>query len=411
MSQADVHTALAAYLQPRLDQYLDLLRRMVSINSFTANPAGVNALGELTAAAFTPLGFTPQFVPAAHPAYGRHVVLTRPGRTGRTIGLVSHLDTVFPPEEEQQHSFGWRVEGDRLYGPGTVDIKGGTVVMLLVLEALRAVAPDAFADVTWVVLLNAAEEVLAPDFGDLCLRALGREALACLVFEGGRLGGECSLVAARKGRAVYHVQAVGRSAHAGNHHVRGANAVVAMAQTVQRIAKLTDYERHLTFNVGRVQGGTVANRVPHFAEAQIEMRAFAPDVFADGVRGMLALGGPSEVGSADGDFRCHVQIDVVTQTAPWPRNEGTDWLLEFWRVAAAALGLRVVTEERGGLSDGNWTWQHVPTLDGLGPSGGNMHCSERSADGSKDQEFVLASSFVPKATLNAVALLRLLEAV
>ena len=66
-------------------------------------------------------------------------------------------------------------------------------------------------------------------------------------------------------------------------------------------------------------------------------------------------------------------------------------------------------EERGGLSDGNLIWDAVPTLDGLGPWGDNDHCSERSPDGLKDQEYVEPGSFAPKAALTIKALLRLLQ--
>ena len=63
-----------------------------------------------------------------------------------------------------------------------------------------------------------------------------------------------------------------------------------------------------------------------------------------------------------------------------------------------------------GLSDGNLTWQTIPTIDGLGPAGGNSHCSERSPDGSKEQEYVTVSSYVPKALLNVMAIKKLIEA-
>jgi glutamate carboxypeptidase len=66
--------------------------------------------------------------------------------------------------------------------------------------------------------------------------------------------------------------------------------------------------------------------------------------------------------------------------------------------------MKTVEEARGGLSDGNWLWNYLPTLDGLGPTGANTHCSQRSADGLKDQEYVSISSFVPKAVLNLTAL-------
>ena len=91
------HIQFEDYLTQNLPDYLDMLRRMVAINSFTANPAGVDALGQLTAEMFAPLGFTADTVPSVNPEFGRHLVLTRPGQSGRKIGLVTHLDTVFPP--------------------------------------------------------------------------------------------------------------------------------------------------------------------------------------------------------------------------------------------------------------------------------------------------------------------------
>ena len=409
----DLYQQLPGYLQHHEAFYLDLLRQMVSINSFTANAAGVNAVGDLTAAAFADLGFTAEKVQSANPAYGRHLVLTRPATSlsgeAPKIGLVSHLDTVFPPEEEAQNGFAWRQEGDRCYGPGTVDNKGGTVVLYMTLAALQALAPEACDAVTWVVLIDASEERDAFDFQNLCLERLAGNTLACLIYEGGHVeDGAFTAVVARKGMAIYHVTVEGKSAHAGSAHEEGANAIVQLADTVQRIAALTDYSRGLTFNVGRVTGGTVTNRVPHLAETWVEMRAFSPEVFSQGVAAMLALAGQPMVRSADGSFACRVGIEVIEQTPPWPRNPATDRLLAVWQEAGAALGQQVIPEERGGLSDGNPLWPVFPILDGLGPVGANAHRSEQSADGSKEQEYVLASSLMPKAVLDAAAILRLL---
>lgn len=390
---------------------------MVAVNSFTANPAGVNALGELTAEAFAALGFTSDFVPARDPRYGRHLVLTRPGAAAEDgqpapiIGLISHLDTVYPAAEEEANDFVWRVVGDRIYGPGTVDIKGGTVMIRMVLDGLRACYPELFKQMTWHVLLNAAEEVLAPDFGELCRRVLGPDALAALVFEGGDVeGGRYMLVTARKGMARYDITVEGRSAHAGSDHLRGANAVVQLADVVRAVADLTDYDRDLTFNVGTIAGGTVVNRVPHRAVARVEMRAFDPDVFEDGVARMLALNDYCSVRSPDDGYPCQVRVELEGRWAPWPGNDATYGLLAVWNAAAAETGMAAVARQaRGGLSDGNWLWDYVPTIDGLGPEGDNAHSSERSPDGGKDQEYVLASSFVPKALLNITAIARLIE--
>lgn len=394
-----------------LPEALEWLRRMVSVNSFTGNREGVNALGRLTAECFAPLGFAAEFVPSVNPAYGDHLVLTRPGRTPRSLALISHLDTVFPPEEEARNQFHWQPEGDRIYGPGTHDIKGGTVMMWLLLRVLVEVAPSALDAVTWKLFLNSSEEVFSPDFGELCRARFTPGTLAALVFEAeGRLGEESLLVVARKGRAAWRVAVTGRGAHAGAKPHLGANAIVQLGRTIQQIAALDDAARDLTFNVGRIAGGMGLNRVPHEAVAEGEFRAFRPEVFEQARRDLLALAGPGTVGSRADGFRCHVQIEITSESRPWPRNPATDRLAELWRQCGAELGLAVGLQERGGLSDGNWIWDAVPTLDGLGPWGDNDHCSERSADGSKLPEYVERSSFVPKAVLNAAATLRLINA-
>jgi len=400
---------LQEYLKSYLPFHLDLLRQMVEINSFTANPLGVNALGDLTAAAFADLDFSVEKVQCAAPGYGRHLVLTRPGQSEHKIGLVSHLDTVFPPDEEREQNFVWRPDGDRIYGPGTMDIKGGTVMIYMMLAALKELLPQLFDEITWVVLLNAAEETVVEDFPELCLQRLAGKCLACLVFEAGFLEEKRALVVvARQGMALYRVKVEGRAAHAGSNHPQGASAVVQLARTIQQIDSLTDYERNITFNVGTIAGGTVLNRVPHYAVASGEMRAFSPDVYEAGLAQLLALPDQASVRSPEDDFPCRIDINVIHQTPPWPRNPATDRLLSIWQQAAGQIGMQVFPEERGGLSDGNQIWSDIPTIDGLGPAGRNAHCSEQSVNGSKEQEYVIVSSFVPRALLNILAVLNLI---
>jgi glutamate carboxypeptidase len=399
---------LQNYFTENLPRFIDILRQMVTTNSFTANAKGVNTVADITAQNFVQLGFKDERVPAANPDFGKHQVLTRAGKSNKVIGLISHLDTVFPVDEEIANNFSWQVEGDRIYGPGTNDIKGGTVVAYMVMEALKEFYPEAFDEITWVVLINAAEERWSFDFGTLCRQRLGPEALAALVFEAGYMDdGIFSLVAARKGMAIYDIHIEGKSAHAGNGHKAGANANIQMAQVIQKIADLTNYDQDLTFNVGVLNGGTVPNRVPHFATARGEMRTFSQDIFDKAVTKLLALNDLTPIQSHAGDFACKINIQVIQKNAPWPQNTQTDQLLSLWQETGKELGLTLYREERGGLSDGNQLWDFVPTIDGLGPSGGNAHCSERSPDGSKEQEFCTLSSFVPKAVLNTLAIMKL----
>jgi glutamate carboxypeptidase len=324
------------------------------------------------------------------------------------IGLISHLDTVFPPEEEIKNNFHWRVAGDKIYGPGTEDIKGGTTMIHLVLTAIQNFAPNIFDEITWVILLNSSEEVTSHDFGKLCIDRMGPDPLAALIFEAGtRVENAFSLVTARKGRAVYRIDVEGRAAHAGSHHQRGANAIVQLSETIQKVAALTDHSKQLTFNVATVTGGTVINRVPHFASAEGELRTFEPDIYKSAVKQLLSLNGKGSVISLEDGHSCEVKIEVTQESPPWPRNSNTDKLFSIFNEVARDLGLTMVREERGGISDGNFICHAMPVLDGLGPNGDNGHCSEQSADGSKEQEYIDVLSIVPKAALNTLAILRL----
>jgi len=389
---------------------LEILRQMVGINSYTVNRDGVNRLGRFTAECFAPLGFAAEYVRSTYSEHGDHVILTKPGGSVRSIAMISHLDTVFPPEEEARNNFHWQPEGDRIYGPGTVDIKGGTVMMWLVLSALSELAPEVFDSITWRLFWNSSEERLTHDLAELCRTRLDAHTLAALVFEAeGRLGDEHLLVVARKGRAIWRVTVTGRGAHAGGKHSQGANAIVQLGKTVQKIAALTNYSQDLTFNVGTVSGGTVLNRVPHEAVAEGEFRAFNPEVFKQAKKALIALAGPGEVRSPVDGYPCNVKLEVLDETGPWRRKSQTDRLFELWRQTGEELGMAVGEEARGGLSDANLIWDAVPTLDGLGPWGDNDHCSERSADGSKLPEFVEVTSFLPKAVLNVCAILKLVR--
>lgn len=404
-------SAVRSFIDAQMPATWDLLRQMVGINSWTLNPEGVDRLSKFTAEAFAPLGFTAEFVSSTNPAFGKHLVLTRRGTSSRSLAMVSHLDTVFPPEEEERNNFRWSVEGDRIFGPGTQDIKGGTVMMWLVLKAIQAHAPEVFESITWKLCLNSSEEMYSPDFGVLCRKHFDKGTIAALVFESeGRLGTEHLMVVARKGRATWRVTVNGRGAHAGGKHPQGANAVVQLAELLPRISALTDYKRDLTVNVGAVRGGTVVNRVPHEAVAEGEFRAFGTEVYQDAKDAMLGLTGPGDVRSPVDGFRCEVKAEILTESSPWPRNLETDRIYKFFEEAGTEMGYPVNLQERGGLSDGNLIWDAVPTLDGLGPWGDNDHCSERSADGSKLPEYVEVSGFAPKTELNVLAILKLIAA-
>jgi glutamate carboxypeptidase len=389
--------ALLAHLTSGLPQYLDALRRTVEVNSFTANAAGVDAVGQLTAELFAPLGFATEYVPADNPAFGRHLFLSRGGSSGRRVALVSHLDTVFPPAEEVAHDFRWRQDERNVYGPGVADIKGGTIVALMALNALKAIAPSAFDHFGWLVALDSHEEQMTDDFASKCRARLPQdETAAILVMECGADNERHRLVVMRKGMANFRVAVSGRAAHSGTGYWHGKNAIVEAAALLPRLAAVSDKGRALTVNVGTVRGGTVTNRVPHECVAEGEVRAFDPLVLREGMDELQRI-----VASCP-----PAQLTFTGQLPPWPENGGSNSLLAAYQGAGERLGLGVELERRGGLSDGNLLWPHAPTIDGLGPSGGCVHCSQRGEDG-RGQEYAVKATFARKAALTALVLAEL----
>ena len=409
MSSSASATQLEATLHAHLPAALEFLRRLVEVNSYSINAAGVNENARLIAEQFAPLEFEVHQVPCAAPDSGSHLMLDN-GSEGPCVALISHLDTVFSPAEEAAQDFRWRPEGDRIYGPGTVDIKGGTALIWLMMSALREVEPQLFGATRWVGLWNASEERRAYNFTELCQQTLPADTRACLVFEAGAVNApDFNLIVARKGSGQFRVSVAGRAAHSGSQYEQGANAIHQLARVIDRVMALTNLERGTTVNVGVVRGGTVNNRVPHEAEASVEVRAFDFDHFGEVRDAILAMSGEGDVSAPSDDYLCRIKATLERQNAPWPRNAATQKLLGIWQEAGAPLGWRVHGLDRGGLSDANRLGPLFPTLDGLGPSGGNLHVSERSDDGTKQPEFVLPASLVPKALLNCLALKQLLE--
>ncbi len=385
---------------------LEFLKRLVGINSFTANAAGVEAVARLTAEAFAPLGFSAELAPCSTPGTGPHLFLTRHGTGSEApIVLVTHSDTVFPPEEELLNDFRWdsRPEEGRIYGPGSIDNKGGTVLIWLLLMSLRDCAPEAFEGTSWMVAANAAEEITGDDFGMATAGRCGGKARAVLVFEGGPVDGlNWHIVSSRKGRSTWKLSAAGKAAHAGSKHHEGVNAIDALARALPDIAAQTSAAEERTVNIGMISGGTVVNRVPHEAVAEWECRAVEPAALQRADDFFASLSGTAANGA-------RLTAERTGHTSPWPGGVESEALFHLWHEAAAEMGLKAVSVPRGGLSDANHLWRLAPTLDGLGPCGGNAHCSERTADGSKLPEYLEPETLVPKTVMNALALVKLVR--
>ncbi|MCC6556764.1 MAG: M20/M25/M40 family metallo-hydrolase [Polyangiaceae bacterium] len=376
-------------LSGRTEPMLALIERLVSVNSFTDNPAGGNEVGALLAAEIRGIeGMSARSIPSDR--YAAHWIAESEAARASSEGcaaIVGHLDTVFPPGSFE----GFTRDGDLARGPGVLDMKGGLVVAI---EALRALSlAGALASIPVRLAIVSDEEVGSPE-GAAILRRELRGAACALVLEAGRKGD--AILTARKGTGSLRAIATGKAAHAGNAHEAGANAIWALARFIDRAQGLTDYARGVTVNVGRVSGGQSKNTVPDRAEAALDFRFVR---LADGEAAVEALRAAAAEAAA-GVPGTALALEGGVGRPPLERTEANVALYREYAAHARAAGLGDAEAALvGGGSDASTTAAiGIPSIDGLGPRGAGFH--------TKDERIEIAS-LAPKAEAIAALLLGL----
>ena len=366
-------------LSGRTEAMLGLIERLVLVNSFTDHVEGGNAVGEMLAAEIRAIpGMSARSIPSQR--YASHWIAESEaarGASGGFVGLVGHLDTVFPPGTFE----GFRREGEIARGPGVLDMKGGLVVML---EALRVLSEvGALARIPVRIAIVADEEVGSPEGRPLLQRELAG-ATCALAFEAGRKGD--AIITARKGTGSVRAVARGKAAHAGLYHQDGANAIWALARFIDLAQRLTDYGRGVTVNVGKVSGGQSKNTVPDQAEAHLDFRYVH---LVDGRAPLAALGEAAEAASAE-VRGTSVELHGGVARAPLERTESNVALYREYAACARAVGLGDGEAPLvGGGSDASSTAEiGIPSIDAMGPRGSGFHTKD---------ELIEIASLVPKA--------------
>ena len=352
---------------------LDLTRRAVEVNSYTANIVGVNAVGALLGAAFD--WPTLDQTRVAGTLYGDHLSW-RTRAAGPRILLVGHHDTVFPPG----HFEGWSVQGERATGPGVLDMKGGLAVIW---NAVAAFERLGLLEQLPIAIISVADEEVGSPESRPHLCELARGASCGLVFEAGRAGD--AIVTRRRGTGVLSVHFEGRAAHAGNAHAAGRNALWAMARFIDAAQRMTDYARGSTVNVGLARGGTSSNTVPAQAECAVDLR-FERSADAEALLKALSLAAQDAARSVGAT----VSVSGGANRMPLDRSPASAALYAEYAACARAAGLGAVEHDLvGGGSDANTVATvGVPAIDGLGPRGEGFHTTS---------EWVDMTSFRPKA--------------
>lgn len=332
----------------------------IRTESPTHHAPGVNAMMDLVEGEARDAGIASERI-AGRDGLGDCVVL-RAGATkdSAPLVLVSHLDTVHPVGT-LANDLPVRIEGDRLYGPGVFDMKGGA---WLALQAFRSVIAAGRAARPLVFLFTPDEEIGSPTSRAL-IEHHARGARAVLVTEPAREGGRC--VTGRKGVGRFDVQVEGRPAHSGSKHELGRSAIREAAHQVLAIEAMTDYARGVTTNIGLISGGTAANVIPQKCRFAVDLRVVTE---ADaGVMTAAILG----LKPRDPDVR--VTVTGGMNRPPMERGPAIARLYEEARDLARGVGIDLAELTlTGGGSDGNFTAAiGTPTLDGLGIEGDGAH--------------------------------------
>ncbi|MGZ8692902.1 MAG: M20 family metallopeptidase, partial [Gaiellaceae bacterium] len=297
--------------------------------------------------------------------------------------VVGHMDTVWPLGTLARMPV--RREGDKLFGPGTYDMKAGLVQLVLALRALRAFGLS--PTVMPVVVVNTDEEIGSDD-SERVIRMLARGAERAFVLEGGE-GPDGRLKIARKGVGRFELTVRGRASHAGTSFEQGVSAILELSHQIQRLFALNDPARGITVNVGTVDGGLRPNVVAPEATASVGVRVPTNETAQELERAIRSLQ-PVLAGSSlevDGGFG-------RPPMEPTPRNR---LLLATAQQLGRELGLTLEDAGLvGGGSDANTTSLSTATLDGLGPIGDGGHAAD---------EHVSISSTAERAALLALLLL------
>jgi glutamate carboxypeptidase len=373
-------TELKGRLAERREAAERLLRELVDEPSGSHFREGVARAVERLARELADIGFAVELVKDR--GLPRHLVARRVARDllSPRVLLVGHADTVFPPSDTRRFA----VDGERYRGPGAADMKGGLVVAL---EALRALGPDVLSGLEVEVLVNGDEELGSPHSREL-VRERARGARAALVFENSE--DEAAVIVGRKGLGRATISIRGRAAHAGIEPEKGVSAIVEMAREILAISELADPARGLSVIVGTARGGTSRNTVPAEAEFEVDLR------YREKEDGRRALATILDIVHGRACAGIIPRTDAELHRPPMDPHGAGGALLPQAERCARALGVEIRGIATGGGSDANLTADlGVPTLDGLGVVGGEIHTSE---------EWCLARSVQSRAALAALLL-------
>jgi glutamate carboxypeptidase len=346
-------------LQSYQEELLSRLQLLVNIDSGSGQSEGVEQIMRYLQAWVSDLGFTVSLHPAGQ--YGPNLVASRRGKGHMRLLVVGHVDTVYARGAAITRPF--QIHDGLASGPGIIDMKSGVLMGIYAVKALIDTNFEEYGEIT--LLFNNDEEVGSPGSASLFREIAPRIDIA-LVLEPSRSAEV--ITRARKGADKYVMDVTGVPAHAGAEPHRGRSAVIELAHKMIAVHQLNSMFPGVTFNVTRISSSEPLNVVPDAARCHISVRAYDEHGLSLAYETLEHIARGSSVPGT------HTRLARTRGRVPYTATPEILQLVEEAQQEGQALGLTIVAESKGGVSDANsLVGAGIPTLDSLGPVGGGMH--------------------------------------
>jgi glutamate carboxypeptidase len=346
-------------------ELFSLTRALVETESPSGDETGSRAVVELLASAAAEASCVTAIQRVDAPGFGQHLVVRAFGNQNETsnVLIVGHTDTVHPRGSITDRP--WRVDGNRIYGPGIFDMKANCALAIAVLHVCGDLGIIPNCSVT--LALTCDEEVGSFSGWPLLEKLALASTVRCgLVLEPPVMGG--SVKTGRKGTGMFTMRVQGRAAHAGLDPGKGASAILELARQIERLHALNDLGGGITVNVGVIQGGTRSNVVAAEAVAEIDVRFSTAEELKAIEQAMLR--------TKPFDARVGLTITGGINRPPLERTPAVVELFNLARNIASSMGFELREAQVGGASDGNFlAAMGIPVLDGLGVDGDGAHAA------------------------------------
>lgn len=363
------------YFKSRQGEMVHLLKQLVQRESPSLDKKAVDACAALAISEFRKIGVRISRFPQKGIGDLYTVEYPASGRFGpeKPFLVLTHIDTVWPVGKIATMPF--YISGDRVYGPGVLDMKAGLVMIISALKALHQLSLRPQRKI--VIFINTAEEI-GNEAAHEMIAQLAKKSAYVLCLEPALPGG--ALKTRRKGRLVLKLEAKGKAAHAGTPE-KGVNAIEELITQVQRLKRLA--RAGVTVSLNQVGGGEKANVVAENAWAVLDVR-FWNNVQKDRILRALRQSRGLMPGARFKHF-------VDSFTPPMEKTKASVAFLQKVKKIAGAMEIRLEEGKTGGGSDASIASNlGLPTLDGLGPDGDGIHAPH---------EHLLLPSLVQRAAL------------